>query len=98
MKNIFDLTWNAVTQVNGQSAIANTLASSNIDRNPVVGLRQREVDLVAPEIDHVNETLATPVPMTDLHYADMTEPEGYLDNAAELGPLATRIGNESDLD
>jgi uncharacterized protein YcbK (DUF882 family) len=97
MKNIFDLTWSAMTQVNGQSAIANTLTSANIDRNPVVGLRQREVDLVAPEIDHVNETLATPVPMTDLHYADMTEPEGYLDNAAELGPLANRIGLESDL-
>jgi len=97
VKNIFDLTWNAVTQVNGQSAIASTLTSASIEHNPVVGLRQRQVDLVAPEIDHVNETLATPVPMTDLHYADMTEPEGYLDNAAELGPLANRIGLESDL-
>ncbi|MDO8360152.1 MAG: hypothetical protein Q7T08_08935, partial [Devosia sp.] len=60
-------------------------------------LREREVDLVAPEIDHVNETLVTPVPMTDIHYADMYEPEGYLDNAAELGPLANRMTLESDL-
>jgi hypothetical protein len=27
----------------------------------------------------------------------MTEPEGYLDNSAELGPLANRIGLEPDL-
>lgn len=97
MKNIFDMTWNAVTQVNGQTALASTLTGSNIDRNPIMGLREHEIDLVAPEIDHVNETLATPVPMTDIHYADMTEPEGYLDNSAELGPMATKIGLESDL-
>ncbi len=97
MKNIFDMTWSAVSQANGgRSAIASTLTNATIDPDPVVGLRQRDVDLVAPEIDHVNETLATPVPMTDLHYADMTEPEGYLDNAAELGPLANRITLESD--
>ncbi len=96
MKNIFDLTWNAVTQANGQGAIASTLTSTAIDPSPVVGLRQRDVELIAPEIDHVNETLATPVPMTDIHYADMTEPEGYLDNAAELGPLANRIGLQPD--
>jgi uncharacterized protein YcbK (DUF882 family) len=97
VKNIFDMTWQAVTEANGQAAIASTLTSAAIDPNPVVGLLQRDIELVAPEIDHVNETLATPVPMTDMHYADMTEPEGYLDNAAELGPLANRIMLESDL-
>ena len=84
-------------EANGRAAVASTLTSSAIDPNPVVGLLQRDIELVAPEIDHVNETLATPVPMTDMHYADMTEPEGYLDNAAELGPLANRIMLESDL-
>jgi hypothetical protein len=97
VKNIFDMTWQAVTAANGQSAIASTLTSTAIDPNPMVGLLQRDIELVAPEIDHVNETLATPVPMTDMHYADMTEPEGYLDNAAELGPLANRMTLESDL-
>ena len=92
MKNIFDMTGSAVTEANGRSAIASTLTNASIDPDPVVGIRQRDVDLVAPEIDHVNETLATPVPMTD-----MTEPEGYLDNTAELGPLANRIVLESDL-
>jgi hypothetical protein len=97
MKNIFDMTWSAMTQANGQSIMANTLTNTAIDPNPVIGLRQRDIELVAPEIDHVNETLATPVLMTDMHYADMTEPEGYLDNAAELGPLANRMGLTSDL-
>ena len=96
-RNIFDLTWNAVTQVNGQGAIASLVTTPAIDPRPVVGLRQRKVELVAPEIDHVNETLATPVPMTDMHYADMTEPEGYLDNSAELGPMANRLGLTSDM-
>jgi hypothetical protein len=97
VKNIFDMTWQAVTEANGRAAVASTLTSSAIDPNPVVGLLQRDIELVAPEIDHVNETLATPVPMTDMHYADMTEPEGYLDNSAELGPMANRLGLTSDM-
>jgi hypothetical protein len=96
VKNIFDLTWTAVTEAGSGSRIANTLTSSVVDPSPVVGLKQRDVELIAPEIDHVNETLATPLPMTDAHYADMYEPEGYLDNSAELGPLANQIGLEPD--
>lgn len=96
MKNIFDMTWTAVTEAGSGSRIANTLTSSVVDPSPVVGLKQRDVELIAPEIDHVNETLATPLPMTDVHYADMYQPEGYLDNAAELGPLANEIGLEPD--
>ena len=96
VKNIFDLTWTAVTEAGTGSRIANTLTSSIVDPSPVVGLKQRDVELIAPEIDHVNETLATPLPMTDAHYADMYEPEGYLDNSAELGPLANQVGLEPD--
>jgi hypothetical protein len=96
-KNIFDLTWAAVTEAGGTSAIQNTLANANIDPEPMMGVRERDTDLIAPEIDHVNETLTTPVPMTDAHYADMYEPEGYLDNAAELGGMANRIMLESDM-
>ncbi len=97
MKNIFDLTWQAVTEAGGTSTVENTLTSASIDPEPMVGLRERNIDLIAPEIDHVNETLTTPVPMTDLHYAELYEPEGYLDNAAELGAMANRIMLESDL-
>lgn len=97
MKNIFDMTWQAVTNANGASAIASTLTNATIDRRPLMGLKAHDVELVPPEIDHVNETLTTPVAMTDLHYAELYEPEGYLDNSAELGPLANRIALESDL-
>jgi uncharacterized protein YcbK (DUF882 family) len=96
-KNIFDLTWAAVTEAGGTSAIQSTLTNASIDPEPMMGVRERNTDLVAPEIDHVNETLTTPVPMTDAHYADMYEPEGYLDNAAELGGMANRIMLESDM-
>ena len=94
-KNIFDMTWSAVTQANS-SAIANTLVSAAPARETIMGLKPREFDLVAPEIDHVNETLVEPVLMTDMHFAELYEPEGYLDNAAELGSMATRVVLEPD--
>ncbi len=94
-KNIFDMTWSAVTQANN-SAISDTLISAMPVREAVVGLKPRDFDLVAPEIDHVNETLVEPVLMTDMHFAEFYEPEGYLDNAAELGPMANRVALEPD--
>ncbi|RYE09006.1 MAG: DUF882 domain-containing protein [Hyphomicrobiales bacterium] len=96
VQNIFDMTWTAVTEANATSAIANTLVSASLERDSLVGLKPREFDLVAPEIDHVNETLVMPVAMTDMHFAELYEPEGYLDNAAELGPLANRVMLEPD--
>jgi len=95
--NIFDMTWSAVTEVSGRSAIANTLVSASLERDLLVGLKPRAFDLVAPEIDHVNETLVEPVPMTHMHFAELYEPEGYLDNAAELGPMASRVALEPDI-
>jgi uncharacterized protein YcbK (DUF882 family) len=94
-KNIFDMTWSAVTQANG-SAISDTLISAAPVREAIVGLKPRDFDLIAPEIDHVNETLVEPVMMTDMHFAELYEPEGYLDNAAELGPMANRVVLEPD--
>src|SRR5690606_23679578 len=55
MTNIFDMTWTAVTAAGGRSAIANTLVSASLDPDPLVGLKPRNFDLVAPELDHVNE-------------------------------------------
>jgi hypothetical protein len=94
-KNIFDMTWSAVTQANG-SAISDSLISAAPVREAIVGLKPRDFDLIAPEIDHVNETLVEPVMMTDMHFAELYEPEGYLDNAAELGPMANRVVLEPD--
>ncbi len=96
VQNIFDMTWSAVTKAGGGSAIANTLVSASLVRDPMMGLKSREFDLVAPEIDHVNETLVMPVAMTDIHFAELYEPEGYLDNTAELGSMANRVMLEPD--
>jgi uncharacterized protein YcbK (DUF882 family) len=95
--NLFDMTWTAVTEAGGRSAIANALVSASLERDLLVGLKPRAFDLVAPEIDHVNETLVEPVPMTDMHFAELYAPEGYLDNAAELGPMASRVALEPDI-
>lgn len=57
-----------------------------------VTLTARVVDFVAPEIDHVNETLVEPQPMTTAFWADLTEAEGYLEKTTELGPLTARVG------
>ena len=72
------------------------LVSAAPVRESIVGLKPREFDLVAPEIDHVNETLVEPVLMTDMHFAELYEPEGYLDNTAELGSMANRVVLEDD--
>jgi uncharacterized protein YcbK (DUF882 family) len=95
-KNIFDMTWSAVSEANSGSAIANSLISAAPVRDALVGLKPRDFDLIAPEIDHVNETLVEPVMMTDMHFAELYEPEGYLDNTAELGPMANRVVLEDD--
>lgn len=95
--NFFDLTWTAVAGAGGPTKIASTLTNATIDRDPIVGLKEHAIDLVAPEIDHVDDVLGTPLPMTDIHYAELYEPEGYLDNTAELGPMANRIHLESDV-
>ncbi len=96
-RNFFDMTWSAVTEAGNGTAMAETIATSAIENDPIVGLKERDVQLVAPDLDHLDDTLATPLPMTDAHYAELYEPEGYLDNTAELGPMANRIHLESDL-
>ena len=64
------------------------LASS---RQPNQSIDLRDIELVAPEIDHVNDTLVEPVPMQTAFWAEMTEAEGYLDKGTELGPLTGRV-------
>ena len=96
IKNIFETTWTAVTEAGSSNPIANTLVSASPVRESMVGLKPRDFDLVAPEIDHVNETLVEPVLMSTAHFAELYEPEGYLDNAAELGSMANRVVLEPD--
>ena len=68
------------------------LAQLAQSRGADVTLTARVVDFVAPEIDHVNETLVEPQLMTASFWADMTEAEGYLEKTTELGPLTARVG------
>lgn len=92
LKGMFDLTFNALSGSDTSEPMAAALADLVKSRQPNDSLELRPVELVAPEIDHVNETLVHPVFMSGTHFAVMTEAEGYLDKATELGPLTTRMG------
>jgi hypothetical protein len=85
--------------VNGSSSASAAAALREViaDRQPIASIKTRPIELVAPEIDHVNETLTMPVLMSDGHFAELYEAEGYLDKEAELGPLAGRMAFLPDL-
>jgi hypothetical protein len=89
---MFDLTFNALSNTAAPEPVALAVADIALSRQPNASIQPRPVELVAPELDHVNETLVHPVMMSATHFAVMTEAEGYLDKQTELGPLSGRIG------
>lgn len=89
--DIFDRTFAALRGSTTPAPMAAALAELVASRQPHDSISIREVALVAPEIDHVNETLVHPVLISSQHFAVMTEAEGYLDKATELGPLTGRL-------
>ena len=91
LKGMFDLTFNALTRSRTPEPMAAALADLVESRQPNRSIERRDVELVAPELDHVNETLVHPVFMSGDHFAVMTEAEGHLDKGTELGPLTTRM-------
>ncbi|MBN9310710.1 MAG: DUF882 domain-containing protein [Devosia sp.] len=91
LKGMFDMTFNALTGASAPQPIQQALADLAVSRQPNQSIGLREIDLVAPEIDHVNDTLVEPVPMQSAFWAEMTEAEGYLDKGTELGPLTGRV-------
>ncbi|MEO6396129.1 MAG: DUF882 domain-containing protein [Devosia sp.] len=93
---MFDLTWTAVTEAGSRPDLKGALEGRN-DIPVIKGLLPRRFDLVAPEVDHVDETLATPEMISSAHYSELYEPEGYLDGQADLGPYASRMIVESNL-
>jgi uncharacterized protein YcbK (DUF882 family) len=93
---MFDLTWTAVTSAGARPTIATALTGSNAIPQ-IEGLAGRKVQLIAPEIDHIYDMFGAPEPLSSIRYAELYEPEGYLDRAAELGPYASRIVLESNL-
>jgi uncharacterized protein YcbK (DUF882 family) len=88
---LFDQTFEALSGTASGQPITTALADLVHARQPNASIFEREAELVAPEIDHVNETLVQPVMMTDSFWAVLSEAEGYLDKGTELGPLTGRI-------
>ncbi|MHB1101538.1 MAG: DUF882 domain-containing protein [Devosia sp.] len=91
LKGMFDMTFNALTNAAAPAPMAAALVDLAQSRQPNLSIKPRQVELVAPEIDHVNETLVHPVFMSSTHFAVLTEAEGYLDKETELGPLSGRM-------
>jgi hypothetical protein len=92
LAGMFDMTFSALSGKPVSQPMQAALADLVLSRQPNASIAGREVELVAPEIDHVNETLVQPVMMTDGFWAVLSEAEGYLDKGTELGPLTGRVG------
>jgi uncharacterized protein YcbK (DUF882 family) len=90
-ENLFDMTWTAVSEAGARETIAAALTSAALESDPMDTYSGSRVDFVAPVMDHVTDTLVAPVPMNSMHFAEFYAPEGYLDNAANLGALADAI-------
>lgn len=88
---MFEETFAALGKTKAPPPVAVAVAALAQRHAPGNGLVTRDIELVAPELDHVNETLVQPVSMLGTHFAVMTEAEGYLDKETELGPLAGRM-------
>ncbi len=91
LKGMFDRTFNAVTGNAASQPMQQALADLALSRQPNQSIALRGIELVAPELDHVNDTLVHPVMMETAFWAEMTEAEGYLDKGTELGPLTGRV-------
>ncbi len=91
LAGMFAQTFDALSGKPASQPMQTALADLVQARQPNVSITERDAELVAPEIDHVNETLVQPVMMTDGFWAVLSEAEGYLDKGTELGPLTGRI-------
>jgi len=96
LRGMFESTFSAVSEAVPVGTAA-AVRQAVIDLQPIASIKARRTELVAPEIDHVNETLTAPVLVSASHFAEFYEAEGYLDKEAELGPLAGRMAFLPDL-
>ncbi len=87
---MFEGTFGAVGAA-ARGDVARALATLAHNRQPNAAISLAEFDLVAPELDHVNETLVEPQPMTAAFWADLTEAEGDIEKGTQLGPLTGRV-------
>jgi uncharacterized protein YcbK (DUF882 family) len=88
---LVDMTWNAVGKAAVAPPVAKAVAAFAASQ-PLPNVATRDVELVAPDLDHVAEIFTQPAHLTSSTYAALFEPdEAALDPAAELGPYVTRI-------
>ncbi|WDR01198.1 DUF882 domain-containing protein [Devosia algicola] len=86
LANLFDLTWGAVEDDASTTPIALALAKRTIGK-------PREVELIAPDLEHVADVFMTPVVMTSEHFAVIYDhDEADFSPETELGADVTRMG------
>lgn len=91
MQGMFELTFASLSEAAAPKSMADALARLALSRQASLNLPQREIELTAPELDHVNDTLVEPVPMITGFWAVMSEAEGYLEKTTELGAYMSKL-------
>lgn len=92
LPSLFDTTFAAVGTAGANKPVANAVRDLAASQ-PIAGLATRDVELVAPDLDHVAEIFAQPQALSSATYGVLWEPdEGDLNPATELGPYVTRVG------
>jgi len=92
MGGMLDLSFSAITSAGvseGMSSLARQLAAAH----PAQSLEERDVELTAPDFEHIADTMVLPVLITSAAYADLYEPdEAPTGTETELGPMMFRLG------
>jgi uncharacterized protein YcbK (DUF882 family) len=90
VQGLVDMTWKAIGEVTAppltQALLAKTAPATD---NSFIA---RDVELQAPDIDHVSETMVQPALFSSSVFGELYEAEGHLAKETELGPLTTRMG------
>ncbi|WP_052732145.1 DUF882 domain-containing protein [Devosia geojensis] len=91
--DIFEATFSAVEGQPQARSLAEALANLVGNDRPAAGIAAREVELVAPDLDHVAQVMALPGPVSSAHYAVIFEhDQADFDPATELGRHVTVMG------
>jgi hypothetical protein len=88
---MMDATWSVVGGADTGSALANAL-KARMAPKPNPAFESHAFDLIAPDLEHVADTMVQQVPMSAAFFDELYEPEGWLDKTTELGPLVSRMG------
>lgn len=92
LDGMLDLSFSAITSAGVKERVA-TAVERLAAAHPFHAMAQRNVELVAPDFDHIAETMVQPVLITSSAYADFYEPdEAPTGLETELGSLVARMG------